>query len=261
MEEVVEKLYTVREACSLLGIHPNTLRRWEREGKIRTVRPEGGHRRIPQGEITRLLAKKPVSTQPPEVFSASQQEISKQEQLLSFLNYVFSYHRDDWELVKKAVMIRDNYTCSKCGGREHVDVHHRDGTSRNDPENLVTLCQKCRQEAQKFLHSPENGKISTKILPQQPERERTEVKQVPIRGEIPRNRVLDDLAPAGIAQRTAFGDLLSASVVLKNFSLGELSVRARCPDSIARVFCERMGRRGYLLEKDGRYELRITVVR
>jgi excisionase family DNA binding protein len=263
MERTGERLYKMREACSLLGVHPNTLRRWDKEGKIKTVRPEGGHRRIPQSEITRLLAKTPAPPQSGQAPSALQPAISAQEQLIFFLSYVFSYHRDDWELVKRAILIRDNYTCSKCGGKELLDVHHKDGTERNDPENLVTLCQKCHQEAHKSLYSPKDTKILPKIPPQPHEKDKTEIKQPPAPSgeEIPRNRVLDELAPVGIAQRTAFGDLLSSAMVLKNFSLDELSVRARCPTSITKIFCERMNSHGYLVEKDGRYELRITVVR
>jgi excisionase family DNA binding protein len=57
MEEAGERFYTMREACSRLGIHPNTLRRWDKEGKIKTVRPERGQRRIPESEIKHLLDK------------------------------------------------------------------------------------------------------------------------------------------------------------------------------------------------------------
>jgi len=50
-----ERLLTLREACNILGIHPNTLRRWEKEGKIRVVRTPKGRRRIPESEVKRLV--------------------------------------------------------------------------------------------------------------------------------------------------------------------------------------------------------------
>jgi len=50
-----EKLLTLKEACRILSIHPNTLRRWEREGKIRVVRTPKGRRRIPESEVKRLI--------------------------------------------------------------------------------------------------------------------------------------------------------------------------------------------------------------
>lgn len=50
-----EQLLPVGEACRRLKIHPNTLRKWDREGKIRTVRTQGGKRRIPVSEVERLV--------------------------------------------------------------------------------------------------------------------------------------------------------------------------------------------------------------
>jgi putative resolvase len=52
---VSEKLLTLREACRRLGVHPNTLRKWDREGKISVVRTVGGRRRIPESEVERLI--------------------------------------------------------------------------------------------------------------------------------------------------------------------------------------------------------------
>jgi putative resolvase len=39
------KMGTITEAASLLGVSPQTLRRWEREGKIWPERTSGGQRR------------------------------------------------------------------------------------------------------------------------------------------------------------------------------------------------------------------------
>jgi excisionase family DNA binding protein len=50
-----EKLLTLQEACRRLGIHPNTLRKWDKQGKIRVVRTVGGRRRIPESELERLM--------------------------------------------------------------------------------------------------------------------------------------------------------------------------------------------------------------
>lgn len=49
-----EKLYTLKEACLLLGLHPRTIQKWDKQGKIRVVRTPGGRRRIPESEIRRL---------------------------------------------------------------------------------------------------------------------------------------------------------------------------------------------------------------
>ncbi len=52
---MTERLLTLNEACKRLGIHPNTLRKWDRQGKIRVIRTVGGRRRIPESEVERLM--------------------------------------------------------------------------------------------------------------------------------------------------------------------------------------------------------------
>ena len=51
----MERLYTMKEASKLLGVHVKTIQRWDREGKIRCVRTVGGKRRVPESEIKRIL--------------------------------------------------------------------------------------------------------------------------------------------------------------------------------------------------------------
>jgi excisionase family DNA binding protein len=38
------KYVRISEAAKILGKHPNTLRRWEKEGKLKPARTSGGHR-------------------------------------------------------------------------------------------------------------------------------------------------------------------------------------------------------------------------
>jgi len=51
----MERLYTMKEASKLLGVHVKTIQKWDREGKIRCVRTVGGKRRVPESEIKRIL--------------------------------------------------------------------------------------------------------------------------------------------------------------------------------------------------------------
>ena len=53
----MEKLYTLRDACNILQIDPTTLRKWDREGKIRCIRLQNRYRRIPESEINRVLGR------------------------------------------------------------------------------------------------------------------------------------------------------------------------------------------------------------
>ena len=51
----------VRAAASRLGIGYSTLKQWIYQGKVRTTTTEGGHHRIADAEIERLLARHPES--------------------------------------------------------------------------------------------------------------------------------------------------------------------------------------------------------
>jgi len=51
----MEKLYSMREASEILGVHIRTLQKWDEEGKIHCVRTIGGKRRVPESEIKRIL--------------------------------------------------------------------------------------------------------------------------------------------------------------------------------------------------------------
>lgn len=46
------------QAAEMLGVTVETVRRWESEGRLETVRSPGGQRLIPIAEVTRLLAER-----------------------------------------------------------------------------------------------------------------------------------------------------------------------------------------------------------
>ena len=50
--------YRIGEAAELLDVRVETLRRWERQGKLATVRTEGGQRRVPAAEVARILSER-----------------------------------------------------------------------------------------------------------------------------------------------------------------------------------------------------------
>ena len=56
----MERLYRTGEAAKLLGVHPMTLRRWIKTGKVKAKRTVGGEFRVPESEIMRLLGEREV---------------------------------------------------------------------------------------------------------------------------------------------------------------------------------------------------------
>ena len=49
-------LLTVRAAAERLGVSYSALKQWIYKGTVRTVRTGGGHHRVPESEIDRMLA-------------------------------------------------------------------------------------------------------------------------------------------------------------------------------------------------------------
>lgn len=71
--------------------------------------------------------------------------------LASIYDYFMSYP-PDWDERKSKVIIRDGDSCSGCGGRRHLHLHHMTPLSRggnNTTSNLKLLCKNC--------HSNEHG--------------------------------------------------------------------------------------------------------
>jgi molybdopterin-binding protein len=58
-------LLTVRAAAERMGIGYSTLKQWIHQGKIRTTQTAGGHHRLSEAEIDRLLARHTPAGRPP----------------------------------------------------------------------------------------------------------------------------------------------------------------------------------------------------
>ncbi|MGE3511245.1 MAG: excisionase family DNA-binding protein, partial [Vicinamibacterales bacterium] len=82
---------TVRAAAGRLGVGYSTLKRWVLSGRVRTTRTEGGHHRVSEAEIDRLLAKQqPVGPpqprhQPPDELIA---DLSARNRLHGYIDEV-----------------------------------------------------------------------------------------------------------------------------------------------------------------------------
>ena len=54
----MQRLLAPREAAHILGISYPTLKQWIYRGKLKTAKTPGGHHRVPESEIDRLIPKK-----------------------------------------------------------------------------------------------------------------------------------------------------------------------------------------------------------
>jgi molybdopterin-binding protein len=61
--------YRIGEAAKLIGVRVETLRAWERAGKLSTRRSPGGQRLIPEAEVARLLAERRTERSAPTLTS------------------------------------------------------------------------------------------------------------------------------------------------------------------------------------------------
>ena len=59
---------SLREASSTLGVNQTTLRNWANQGRVRTFRTPGGHRRFSREDVAALMAAatRPANTQRPD---------------------------------------------------------------------------------------------------------------------------------------------------------------------------------------------------
>jgi len=54
------EILTLKQACEVLNCHPNTLRNWVNQGKIKAIRfGSRGDRRFMKEEIMKILKEKP----------------------------------------------------------------------------------------------------------------------------------------------------------------------------------------------------------
>jgi molybdopterin-binding protein len=77
-----QQIYTASEAAAALGISVDTLRRWDRAGRIRTRRDAANRRIVTEGEIARLRGREPRELSARNRFRGTVREI-KVEGLLA----------------------------------------------------------------------------------------------------------------------------------------------------------------------------------
>jgi molybdopterin-binding protein len=82
-------LLTVRQAAARIGVGYSTLKQWIYQGRVRTRVTGGGHHRIPEGEIDRLLAPSaPAAAAPTSGRAGAIVSISGRNQLRGYVDEV-----------------------------------------------------------------------------------------------------------------------------------------------------------------------------
>jgi molybdopterin-binding protein len=82
---------TVRAAARRLGVGYSTLKQWIYRGDVRTIRTGGGHHRIAEAEIDRLLARRgdpPAARRRPALPGAAIVALSGRNQLRGFVEEI-----------------------------------------------------------------------------------------------------------------------------------------------------------------------------
>lgn len=67
------------------------------------------------------------------------------------MKYKTQLESPKWERKRQVILKRDNYTCTECGSKDKLHVHHlyyiSDHMAWNYPNNaLITLCSKCHKK-------------------------------------------------------------------------------------------------------------------
>jgi excisionase family DNA binding protein len=75
------RFYSPREAAAVLGISYASLKQWIYQGKLKSVQTPGGHHRISESEIDRLLPRKTV-VDTPEMKRRMSRRVSGRNQLI-----------------------------------------------------------------------------------------------------------------------------------------------------------------------------------
>ena len=85
-------LLTVRAAALRMGIGYSTLKQWIHQGKVRTTQTAGGHHRLSEAEVDRMLARhtpaSPASPRGPEFATGFIVSLSGRNRLRGFIEEV-----------------------------------------------------------------------------------------------------------------------------------------------------------------------------
>jgi putative resolvase len=140
-------MITIQEASKILGVTPKTLRLWEKEGKIKCYKTDGGHRRYQLAELLGGTKKTSLTIAYARVSSHDQkQDLERQCQVLE----IYCANKGfDIELIsdlgsglnykKKGLIRLIKLICSNQVDR--LVITHKDRLLRLGSELIFSLCE------------------------------------------------------------------------------------------------------------------------
>jgi excisionase family DNA binding protein len=117
-EAVNKELLKPREAALELRISFPTIKQWIYRRKIRSIQTVGGHHRIPQSEVDRLLFRTTAKTSPERTLIT--RRLSGRNQLVGRIESV----RISGLMAEVVISIGESQAWSNCGGPHQVNRSH-----------------------------------------------------------------------------------------------------------------------------------------
>lgn len=140
-------MISIQEAADLLGVTPKTLRLWEKEGKIKSIRTEGGHRRYLVADLLGTKKENALTLAYARVSSHDQKEDLKRQEMV--LETYCASHGYNFELIsdlgsglnykKKGLIKVIKLLCSHQVDR--LVITHKDRLLRFGAELIFSLCE------------------------------------------------------------------------------------------------------------------------
>ncbi|MCX7598667.1 MAG: MTH895/ArsE family thioredoxin-like protein [Armatimonadetes bacterium] len=136
-----QRLLTLREAAARLNVSVATLKRYIYEGKVRSAKLPGGHHRIPEEEIARVLAVGSAEREAPVGVGAAAEEAQPLEVLERWLTEL------DAEVERLAAAVEALAAFCGRADRDRTDADLLLASPRSHHEVLVlgTGCKRCEQ--------------------------------------------------------------------------------------------------------------------
>jgi excisionase family DNA binding protein len=140
-------MITVEQASKLLGVSTKTIRRWENEGKIKSIRTTGGHRRFLVADLIGSKTDKSLTIAYARVSSHDQKDDLKRQEIVlesycATKGYAFELISDmgsGMNYKKKGLIRLIKLICSNQVDR--LVLTHKDRLLRFGSELIFSLCE------------------------------------------------------------------------------------------------------------------------